>query len=64
MKEVIKISEFLNYKYDEAFCEEVVRLTSVENMKKLEQERPSHFTGIPWKKGQEGITREGLLFCC
>ena len=63
MTEVIKISTFLSYKYDRAFCEEVVRLTSIENMRKVEQERPCDFTGIPWKKGQEGVIREGLLYC-
>ena len=61
MKEVIKISEFLSYKYQAAFCEEVVRMTGLESMKKAEQERPSDFTGVSFKNGQEGIIREGLL---
>ena len=61
MKEIMKISEFLSYKYDAAFCEEIVRMTSLENMKKAEQERPSDFPGTPFRKGQEGIIREGSL---
>ena len=60
MKEVMNISEFLSYKYDAAFCEEVVRMTSLESMKKVEQDRPSDFSGVSFKKGQEGVIREGL----
>ena len=56
----MKISEFLGYKRDAAFCEEVVRMTSIENMKKLEQERLLEFNAMYWRKGEEGFVQEGM----
>ena len=60
IEEVTKLSKFLGYNESHAFCREVVEMCSLDNMKKLEKNRP-HYYGIEWKEGKEGITREGKI---
>ena len=47
----MKISEFLGCGHDKTFCEEIVRLTTVANMRNVEQgEKTSEINQLLWKK--------------
>ena len=60
LKSVQKVSSFLGCSHSRAFCEEVVRLTSVENMKHVEQQMMDvNGSRDIWKNGQSGYVNSG-----
>ena len=59
MKIIQKISNFLECQHSKEFCEEVVKLVSLENMRFVEQQK-TKFAKEYWKDGRSGFVRTGM----
>ena len=60
LQTIQQISSFLGCNHSKEFLEEVVRLTSFENMKMLEEQRKDAFLGGFWKEENPGFLWKGL----
>ena len=59
LKTIQQISQFLGFNHSKEFCEEVVRLVSLENMKAVEQHRMGEFHKQYSTEGNAGFVRTG-----
>ena len=60
LQSIQQISSFLGYNQSKEFFEEVVRLTSLENMKIVEQERMKSILKGYWKEENAGFVWKGM----
>ena len=60
MKIIQKISDFLKCHHNKRFCDEVVRLVNMENMRSVEQQRKTRFENEFWANGSFGFVRTGM----
>ena len=59
LQEIQKISCFLGCNQSKQFCEEVVKLTSLEHMKVVEKQRSGQSSQMYWKDGKAGFIGKG-----
>ena len=60
LQSIQQISSFLGCNHNKEFLEEVVRLTSFENMKMVEQQRNDALLEDYWKEENPGFVWKGL----
>ena len=56
----MRLSKFLGYNHSQEFCDHVVNMCSLDNMKKIERERSTDYYGVKWKNSQERLIGDGM----